>query len=104
MEDVLEAAHIIAYKGPETNHLENGLLLRADMHTLFDLKLIAIDATSMTVLVSPSLMGTCYEEYRGQPIVVPADPACRPSRDGASRASQGERPVATRQASYAFIA
>ena len=40
---VLEAAHIFPYMGPETNASENGLLLRADIHTLFDSKLLAVD-------------------------------------------------------------
>jgi predicted restriction endonuclease len=45
----LEAAHIIPYKGPETNHISNGLLLRADLHTLFDLCHIAVDTTNMAL-------------------------------------------------------
>jgi HNH endonuclease len=80
VEPVLEAAHIVPYLGPETNDLGNGLLLRADLHTLFDLKLIAIDIATMSLLVSPSLVGTCYEELRGRSIKVPEDPHSRPSR------------------------
>src|SRR5205823_2979542 len=38
--EVLEAAHIVPYRGPSTNAVSNGLLLRADIHTLFDLGLI----------------------------------------------------------------
>src|ERR1700722_13605652 len=34
--EVLEAAHICPYQGSATNHVTNGLLLRADIHTLFD--------------------------------------------------------------------
>ena len=37
------AAHIIPYKGYSTNHIQNGILLRADIHTLFDLDLLRID-------------------------------------------------------------
>lgn len=81
LEPVLDAAHIIPYRGQDTNHLGNGLLLRTDLHTLFDLKLIAIDVATMSLLVSPSLAGTCYEEYRGRPIKVPDDPPSRPSRE-----------------------
>jgi predicted restriction endonuclease len=81
VEDVLEAAHIVPYKGPETNHPGNGLLLRADMHTLFDLKRISVDVASMTLLVSPSLSGTCYEGYRGMQIKLPNDPGSQPSRE-----------------------
>ena len=35
--DILEAAHITAYKNDTHNHISNGLLLRCDMHTLYDL-------------------------------------------------------------------
>jgi hypothetical protein len=40
---VLEAAHIHPYRGKDTNCVSNGLLLRADIHTLFDLGLIWVD-------------------------------------------------------------
>ncbi len=36
IEDVLEAAHISPYNGPSTDQVYNGLLLRTDIHTLFD--------------------------------------------------------------------
>ena len=68
---VLEASHITPYLGTHTNRADNGLLLRADLHTLFDLKLIAIDTESMTVLVSPDLNGTCYEEFRDTQLRLP---------------------------------
>ena len=41
---VLEACHIVPYSESQDNSLENGLLLRADIHTLFDRKLIRIDS------------------------------------------------------------
>ena len=81
LEPVLDAAHIFPYRGPETNQLCNGLLLRTDLHTLFDLKLIAIDVATMSLLVSRSLAGTCYEEYGGKPINLPDDPRVGPSRN-----------------------
>jgi predicted restriction endonuclease len=37
---ILEAAHIMPYMGKPTNRVDNGLLLRSDLHTLFDLGLI----------------------------------------------------------------
>lgn len=81
VEAVLDAAHIVPYNGPETNHPGNGLLLRTDLHTLFDLGLVAIDTESMTVLVSPVLAGTCYEDYRERRIRIPEDGASCPSRE-----------------------
>jgi HNH endonuclease len=41
--DALEAAHILPYRGPAFDHVTNGLLRRADIHTLFDLNLIGIE-------------------------------------------------------------
>ncbi|WP_156226338.1 HNH endonuclease [Herbaspirillum chlorophenolicum] len=63
---VLEAAHIDCYRGEEHNHTENGLLLRADLHTLFDLGLLAIDPDSLTVRVhAEAKIGTDYEKFDG---------------------------------------
>lgn len=59
----LSAAHIIPYRGDNTNHLSNGLLLRADIHILFDLHLIAVDPETMEVLVAPSLRSTYYGKF-----------------------------------------
>lgn len=59
---VLEAAHIRPYRGEPDNHSDNGLLLRADIHTLFDLDLIGIEPQSLTVHFHPEVKG---EEYTG---------------------------------------
>lgn len=64
--ETLEAAHIVPYQGPSTNHPANGLLLRADLHTLFDMGLLAVDQDSLEILVSWRLNGTEYESFRGQ--------------------------------------
>lgn len=58
--DVLEAAHIHPYRGEHTNHVNNGLLLRADVHTLFDLHLISIVPATMTVVIARSLRTSEY--------------------------------------------
>ncbi|HEX4206688.1 MAG TPA: HNH endonuclease, partial [Ktedonobacteraceae bacterium] len=79
--DVLEAAHIIPYQGIHTNMISNGLLLRADIHTLFDLGLISIDPQSMTVLVSPKLDNTPYSTFKGKPISLPQDGNVGPSKE-----------------------
>lgn len=80
-EGALEAAHIQAYRGKHTNHVQNGLLLRADLHTLFDLKRIAVYSGTMTVRISPLLQGTTYEELDGQKLSLPRDVRLRPSRE-----------------------
>jgi putative restriction endonuclease len=75
----LEAAHIVPYRGPQTNHVANGLLLRADMHDLFDLGLVAVDTDSMKLLLSRDLAGTEYEQYAGRPVWLPREVEARPS-------------------------
>jgi putative restriction endonuclease len=59
---LLEAAHISPYRGDQTDRAENGLLLRADIHTLFDLHLLTIDAHDDTVRLTPELQND--ETYR----------------------------------------
>jgi len=59
--DVLEAAHIKPYRGANDNDLGNGLLLRSDIHTLFDLDLLGIEPNGLCVQLHPDL--SIDEEY-----------------------------------------
>jgi putative restriction endonuclease len=77
--EALEAAHILGYLGTGSNSIQNGLLLRADIHTLFDLGLIGIRPETMTVVVSEKLMATSYREIAGARLREPVDPGHRPS-------------------------
>lgn len=82
VEAALEAAHIIPYRGPHSNVVTNGLLLRADIHTLFDLGYLAIDITdpaAMTICLAPHLATTVYAELNGAPLRLPTAPEARPS-------------------------
>lgn len=81
VEALLEAAHIIPYLGSTTNHVQNGLPLRADIHTLFDLQLLTIDPESLTVLLAPSLAHSEYASLSGHPINLPTLLNHHPSRD-----------------------
>jgi 5-methylcytosine-specific restriction protein A len=65
MVDLLEAAHIYPYRDGATNHPSNGLLLRADLHTLFDLRLVSVEPETLVVVASPSLYATEYAPYFG---------------------------------------
>ena len=77
--EVLEAAHIVPYQGPHTNHVSNGLLLRGDLHTLFDLGLIAIEPATNLIVVAPMLQGSVYGALHGQPLRAPSTAASRPN-------------------------
>lgn len=76
---VLEAAHITPYLGTETNNPSNGFILRADIHTLWDLALIAINPNDMKVYISPALEGTQYEIYKDRSIKYSVNINERPS-------------------------
>jgi hypothetical protein len=70
--DALEAAHIIPYRGPVTNHVSNGLLLRADLHTLFDMDLLAVHEGDRCLILSRELRRTKYSILHGKPVAPPA--------------------------------
>ena len=76
--EVLEAAHVLPYKGQHTNRLDNGLLLRADLHTLFDCGLLWI-TPEHTVALAPSLLSTNYADLAGKPLARPSALAHRPN-------------------------
>lgn len=80
--DVLEAAHIRPYCVGGPFACENGLLLRADIHTLFDLDLIAIDTNTMTVITSIELAGTEYGSLDGKPLLFPPGKENIPDKEG----------------------
>ncbi|WP_179188614.1 HNH endonuclease [Kiloniella majae] len=77
---VLEAAHIIPYNGAETNNIQNGLLLRSDLHTLFDRGLIRIKSTNYSVQLSSLLKNTYYSNFNENIINLPVNESARPSR------------------------
>lgn len=75
--EILEAAHIKPYRGAASNRVDNGLLLRADIHTLFDKGHIWLD-NDLVICVSNKLRGSEYEALEGSKLRLPADPTCRP--------------------------
>lgn len=79
--DVLEAAHIKPYLGDHTNIVQNGLLLRADLHTLFDLKLLSIEPSARTVVLAPSLEGSDYWVFHGRTVRPPGVASDAPAQD-----------------------
>ncbi|HVB56289.1 MAG TPA: HNH endonuclease [Candidatus Acidoferrales bacterium] len=69
-EHALEAAHIFPYRGDDTNHVTNGLLLRSDLHTLFDLHLIGV-SDRYRLVVSDELEGTSYASLQDKKLHLP---------------------------------
>lgn len=52
---VLEAAHLYSYSERPTHEHDGGLLLRRDLHALFDAKLLAINPSNWRVEVAPQV-------------------------------------------------
>lgn len=66
---VLDAAHIYPYRGEKDNDLRNGLLLRTDLHRLFDNHLISVNPDTLQIHVSPLVTDTLYTELHGRQVV-----------------------------------
>jgi len=82
---VLQAAHIKPLPHGGEHRLDNGLLLRSDVHTLFDRGYLAVDPKHR-LLVSPRLReefqnGEEFYSRAGQPIKIPDRRADRPAAD-----------------------
>ena len=80
VEAILEAAHIHPYYGEKTDIVPNGLLLRADIHTLFDLGLLWIDPDTLHIIVSSRLQDSEYAELNHKPLILPKKTVNHPSR------------------------
>ena len=79
--DVLEAAHIIPEAGRRTSVVNNGLLLRADIHTLFDLYLLAIHPDTRKVVLAESLMNSTYARLVNRTLLRPKDDYRGPAKN-----------------------
>jgi HNH endonuclease len=83
---VLEAAHIKPYALQGPHRVSNGILLRSDLHKLFDIGYVTV-TPELRVEVSPRLKtewqnGREYYAHHGQPLrIQPADLASRPGRE-----------------------
>lgn len=85
---VLEAAHIIPHADGTDWETHNGLLLRADIHTLFDLKLLAV-GDDYRIQLSRKLTGSDYDKLRGTLIRMPEAQSCIPSAENLAKHFEG---------------
>ena len=83
MWEIIEAAHIDPYRGFNDNDLRNGLLLRADLHTLFDLNLMAIEPVNLTIHFHSLASTNGYGEFEGKKLKVTK--TCRPALEPLNR-------------------
>jgi putative restriction endonuclease len=81
---VLEAAHIKPYAAGGRHELSNGLLLRSDLHKLFDLGYVTVDPGTRQIVVSRRIKeefenGRDYYALHGTVLQSPNDPVALPS-------------------------
>ncbi|MGB5927408.1 MAG: HNH endonuclease [Cyclobacteriaceae bacterium] len=70
----LEACHLYSYAKHGKHYEDGGLLMRRDLHHLFDLGLIAVHPDGLTVDVAPDVASyPAYEALQGRPLAVPLD-------------------------------
>ena len=83
---VLEAAHIRPYGKEGLHELANGLLLRSDLHKLFDSGYLSVDPKEKRIVVSDRIKaefenGREYYKLQGEELSMPANPLAMPSID-----------------------
>src|SRR5688572_24947256 len=81
---VLEAAHIRPYARDGQHELSNGLLLRSDLHKLFDLGYMTVDPHDKKIVVSSRIReeyenGRDYYALHGRPLAQPQNSLAIPS-------------------------
>lgn len=82
VEEVLQAAHIEPYSQGRNSSTSNGILLRADIHSLFDLGIVRIRGDY--AIDAPDSV-RCALSLPKKLLIVPDRPAHRPCPDGLER-------------------
>jgi hypothetical protein len=77
-QDALDAAHIYPYSAKHLDHVSNGLLLRRDLHGLFDAGKLAFDPKTLEACFAPDVRD-CYRALHGKRMSLPDDPEARPA-------------------------
>jgi putative restriction endonuclease len=81
---MLDAAHIRSYSEHGPHEVANGLLLRTDIHRLFDKGYVTVSPDDLRFVVSDRLRedysnGRTYYALHGKPLALPATFSDRPS-------------------------
>ncbi|OMP75797.1 HNH endonuclease [[Flexibacter] sp. ATCC 35208] len=84
IEELLIACHVEPHKEKGNNHSTNGLLMRADLHILFDADLIGIEPDTLKVRIGNKLKGGEYEYLDGILLRQRRD-RMRPDRDALAK-------------------
>lgn len=77
--EVLQAAHIQSYIDKRSHHVQNGLLLRADFHLLYDSGLMTV-LEDYTIRISHKIESKYYQSFNGKKINLPIKKSWHPSK------------------------
>lgn len=85
----LDAAHIRPYAAGGDHELSNGLLLRSDIHKLFDLGYVGVDPNDRKIIVSNRIReefenGRDYYALHGKPVIRPREEISIPTNENLS--------------------
>lgn len=76
---VLQAAHIDSFAKSKSHAVTNGILLRADVHLLYDAHLLTIRPDSGQIVVSDCVSERMYRDLDGMRMRFPKNSDCHPN-------------------------
>jgi hypothetical protein len=79
--EILDAAHIRHHSKEGESAINNGIILRTDLHTLFDEQLLKINPRSLKVSIDRSVRDSEYRNLQGRKIFQPKTEASRINTD-----------------------
>ncbi len=79
--EVLQAAHIEPYRGRISQRAANGILLRSDLHLLYDAHLMTVEPDTHRIHISSELAHSEYLRLAGTQMAIPRDRKARPNED-----------------------
>lgn len=77
--ELLDAVHLQAYLSYASHHTQNGILLRVDLHRLFDSGLLFIDGNYI-IHISSIIKNTWYQQFHNTKIYIPENVKFHPSK------------------------
>jgi hypothetical protein len=83
LREAVDAAHIVDYFGDDADVPQNGILLRADLHRLYDRGLLDLvfESDSLTIRIADRLRGRGYDDLHGQTLRLPEDRSLWPAEE-----------------------
>jgi hypothetical protein len=78
--EVLDVVHIIPISKGGTSEVSNSIVLRSDLHRLFNSGLLSI-SPNYTVIISRKVHSTLYTVYNDSKLSFPEEPGLRPSSE-----------------------